>query len=142
MSRVAGYEGNPEALLKESVSGLMTYLFGSKKNKLLRKEDFLRFQRDLINDLLWLEFCRYLRKDQSIFDKISEEDFSCPDSYKHSESSKPTHLGTAPTTSNSSASPSIAIGSSNCPSCSKTSVTRQHSHSATSGDPEIPRPLH
>ena len=75
MSRVAGYEGNPEALLKESVSGLMTYLFGSKKNKLLRKEDFLRFQRDLINDLLWLEFCRYLRKDQSIFDKISEEDF-------------------------------------------------------------------
>ena len=75
MGRVAGYEGNPEALLKESVSGLMTYLFGSKKNKLLRKEDFLRFQRDLINDLLWLEFCRYLRKNQSIFDKISEEDF-------------------------------------------------------------------
>ena len=53
--------------------------------------------------------------------EISEEDFSCPDSYKHSESSKPTHRGTAPTTSShatsdSSASPSTAIGPSNCPS--------------------------
>ena len=76
MSRVIGYENGEEEIQRESeVSGLITYLFGQTKNKLIRKEDFLKFQRDLINDLLWLEFSSYLDKNESIFGTISEEDF-------------------------------------------------------------------
>ena len=76
MARVAGYENWPDEVIRESeVSGLITYLFGVTKNKELRKEDFLKFQRDLINDLLWLEFSSYLGNDQTIFGTISEEDF-------------------------------------------------------------------
>ena len=76
MARVIGYENGEEEIKRESeVSGLITYLFGQTKNKLIRKEDFLKFQRDLINDLLWLEFSSYLDKDVSIFGTITEEDF-------------------------------------------------------------------
>ena len=75
MARVAGYENDQDEIQRESnVSGLITYLFGENRNQEIRKEDFLKFQRDLINDLLWLEFSSYL-KDQSIFGTISEEDF-------------------------------------------------------------------
>ena len=76
MSHVVGYENGQDEIQRESqVSGLITYLFGEMKNKLIRKEDFFRFQRDLINDLLWLEFSSYLDEKQSIFGTISEEDF-------------------------------------------------------------------
>ena len=75
MARICGYEGNVENLIHESDSGLMMYLFGPNKTKELRKEDFIKFQRDLMNDLLWIEFSSYLKDKQSIFDTISEEDF-------------------------------------------------------------------
>ena len=76
MARVIGYENGEEEIKRESeVSGLITYLFGHTKNKLIRKEDFLKFQRDIINDLLWLEFSSYLENNESIFGTISEEDF-------------------------------------------------------------------
>ena len=76
MARVIGYENGQEEIQRESeVSGLITYLFGATKNKLIRKEDFVKFQRDLINDLLWLEFSSFLDKNDSIFGTITEEDF-------------------------------------------------------------------
>ena len=76
MSHVIGYENGKDEIQRESeVSGLITYLFGHNKNKQIRKEDFLKFQRDLINDLLWLEFSSYLEENQSIFGTITEEDF-------------------------------------------------------------------
>ena len=76
MARVIGYENGNEEIERESeVSGLIVYLFGETKNRLIRKEDFLKFQRDLINDLLWLEFSSYLEESQSIFGTITEEDF-------------------------------------------------------------------
>ena len=41
MARVIGYENGDEEIKRESeVSGLITYLFGHTKNKLIRKEDF------------------------------------------------------------------------------------------------------
>ena len=76
MSHVIGYENGKDEIGREKeVSGLITYLFGQGKNKQIRKEDFLKFQRDLINDLLWLEFSDYLEENQSIFGTITEEDF-------------------------------------------------------------------
>ena len=75
MARVCGYAGKPEDLVHESASGLTAYLFGPNKMKQLRKEDFLKFQTDLINDLLWLEFSSYLSGNQTILDTISDEDF-------------------------------------------------------------------
>ena len=76
MSRVAGYENDQDEVHRESaVSGLIIYLFGHAQNKQIRQEDFLKFQRDLMNDLLWLEFSSYLHENQSIFGTISEEDF-------------------------------------------------------------------
>ena len=76
MSRVAGYENDQEEIQREAaVSGLVTYLFGHTRSNTIRKEDFLKFQRDLINDLLWLEFSSYLYQNQNILGTISEEDF-------------------------------------------------------------------
>ena len=76
MSRVAGYENDQEEIQREAaVSGLVTYLFGHTRSNTIRKEDFLKFQRDLINDLLWLEFSSYLYQNQNILGSISEEDF-------------------------------------------------------------------
>ncbi len=77
MARVANYKGDPHDLLKENKSGLMNYMFGSDRDGFITQDDFIRFQQDLINDVLYLEFLRYASNGDggTPKDKISELDF-------------------------------------------------------------------
>jgi len=59
MAKVADFRGDPEELLDDNKSGLIGYLFGNRRDRVLTKEEFLRIQRDLISDVLFLEFRRY-----------------------------------------------------------------------------------
>ncbi len=73
MSKVAQYGEKPRDLMEDTKSGLMNYLFGFSRDKTVTKEEFARFQRDLIHDILYLEFRRYQTVGKS--DNISELDF-------------------------------------------------------------------
>ncbi len=74
MAKVSDYKGNPEDLLEDARSGLVSYLFGSERNHVMTRDDFMRVQRDLISDVLFLEFRRYQPQDTG-HSCISEVDF-------------------------------------------------------------------
>lgn len=59
MARVAGYKGDPEELLADKRSGVITYIFGSDRKRVMTRVEFVRLQRELIQDVLYLEFLRY-----------------------------------------------------------------------------------
>ena len=67
MAAVINYKGDPFDLL-ESHSGLINYLFGKTRKKQINKEQLLKFQEDLMNDILWLEFTRYSNNNHAITD--------------------------------------------------------------------------
>lgn len=73
MARISGYKGNPEDLMEESKSGLMSYVFGQDRSKGLDISQFKRLQRELIRDVLFLEFRRYRPDPKS--QTIDELDF-------------------------------------------------------------------
>ncbi len=74
MAKVADIKGDPEDLLKDKKSGLITYIFGKDRTRVMTKEEFIRIQRDLISDVLYLEFRRYT-KEESDQQSIDEVDF-------------------------------------------------------------------
>ncbi len=74
MAKVADYKGHPEDILQDHASGLMTYLFGQDRDRVVTREDFIRIQNDLISDVLFLEFRRYTPIDVGT-QNISEADF-------------------------------------------------------------------
>ena len=67
MAAVINYKGDPFDLL-ESHSGLINYLFGKTRKKQINKDQILKFQEDLMNDILWLEFTRYSKNNHTITD--------------------------------------------------------------------------
>ena len=73
MARVCGYRGNPEDLLKDNKSGLVTYIFGKDRSRVLHVNEFKRLQRELIRDVLFLEFIRYQPDEK--YHTIDEIDF-------------------------------------------------------------------
>ncbi len=73
VSRISDYRYRPEELLQEKNSGIMNYFFGKNRDRTVTKEQFERFQRDLISDILYMEFHRYKSLPNS--DNISELDF-------------------------------------------------------------------
>ncbi len=73
MAKVADYKGDPEELVHDHASGLITFLFGKERDRVMTREDFIRVQRELINDVLFLEFQRYASGEGS--ENISEVDF-------------------------------------------------------------------
>ena len=74
MAKVADFKGNPEELLQDNKSGLVNYIFGQERDRVLTKQDFMRLQSDLINDILFLEFRRYKPVDAG-GQSIAEVDF-------------------------------------------------------------------
>jgi len=56
MAKVANYSGDPDQLLSASHSGLLNYLFGEDRSKVLYKEDLLAFHDKIIDELLLLEY--------------------------------------------------------------------------------------
>ena len=68
MAAVTNYKGDPMDLVNEGNSGLINYLFGKSRKKSLNKDKFMKFQQDLMNDVLWLEFTRYSKDNQTITD--------------------------------------------------------------------------
>ena len=73
MAKIVSYRGDPEDLLKENMSGLLPAIFGPDLKKSLIKEDFLAIQEKLMDEMLYLEYCRY---DYENKNSISEVDFS------------------------------------------------------------------
>lgn len=73
MARVSNYKGDPDELLDDNKSGLITYVFGKDRKRVLTKTEFKRLQRELINDVLYLEFIRYEPDKNS--ETITEVDF-------------------------------------------------------------------
>ena len=67
MAAVTNYKGDPFDLL-EHQSGLISYLFGKTRKKQINKDNFMKFQQDLMNDVLWMEFTRYSKDNQRITD--------------------------------------------------------------------------
>jgi len=67
MAAVINYKGDPFDLL-ESHSGLINYLFGKTRKKQINKYQLLKFQEDLMSDILWLEFARYSKDNHTITD--------------------------------------------------------------------------
>ena len=53
--------GTYEELIRTKYSGLMAYFFGPRRTKAVKKDKFLKFRQQLIDDILWLEFVRYCR---------------------------------------------------------------------------------
>ncbi len=66
---MTNYKGDPEDLINQKHSGLMNYLFGEDRRKVINRESFLQFQRDLMRDVFWLEFTRYSKDGKTITDK-------------------------------------------------------------------------
>jgi len=67
MAAVTNYKGDPLDLLEDH-SGLINYLFGRTRKKQMNKDKFMKFQQDIMNDVLWLEFTRYSKDNQTITD--------------------------------------------------------------------------
>jgi len=72
MAKIVGHKGDPDELLKETMSGLLPAFFGTDFKKQLRKEDFLGIQEKLIDEMLYLEYGRYDKENKN---SISEADF-------------------------------------------------------------------
>ena len=68
MATITDYKGNRDDLTKCEYSGLMNYLFGKNRDKQINCEKFKQLQRDLMDDILWLEFCRYSEDGKTISD--------------------------------------------------------------------------
>lgn len=73
MARIANYKGDPEELLNDGTSGVITYIFGTDRKRVMTRTEFIRLQRELIQDVLYLEFLRYTTDDSK--QTISEIDF-------------------------------------------------------------------
>jgi len=73
LARIANVKYDPDEVEKRGrKSGLIRYLFGDNLDKVLTKDDFIKLQSDLIDDVLKLEFTRFVN-DAS--ENISEVDF-------------------------------------------------------------------
>merc|ERR1711971_286721 len=73
LARIANVKTDPDELLERGkTSGLVRYLFRDDLSGSLTKADFVQLQANLIDDVLEMEFTRYV-KDTS--EKISETDF-------------------------------------------------------------------
>ena len=73
MARIANAKIDPDQLMREGASsGLVRYLFGDDLSGSLTKEHFVKLQSDLIDDVLEMEFTRYV---DSTAENISETDF-------------------------------------------------------------------
>ena len=68
MASITDYKGNRDNLTNCKYSGLMNYLFGKNRDKTINHQDFINLQRDLIDDIMWLEFCRYSKDGRTISD--------------------------------------------------------------------------
>ena len=73
LARIANSKIDPDHLMREgATSGLVKYLFGDDLSGSLTKEHFVKLQSDLIDDVLEMEFTRYV---DSTKENISETDF-------------------------------------------------------------------
>merc|ERR1712018_1081264 len=68
MATITDYKGNLSDLTNCEYSGLMNYLFGKNRDKTINQEDFISLQRDLEDDIMWLEFSRYCKDGKTISD--------------------------------------------------------------------------
>ena len=68
MAKVTNNKSDVRELMKETHSGLINYLFGKDKTREIMKENFLKLQQQLLNDVLWLEFTRYSKDGKTISD--------------------------------------------------------------------------
>jgi Ca2+-binding EF-hand superfamily protein len=73
MAKIVNYKGNPDDLNNETHSGLVDYLFGADRSKSLKKEDFDNLQKNLMDEMLFIEYGRYDKKNENA---ISALDFS------------------------------------------------------------------
>merc|ERR1712037_657353 len=73
LARIANAKIDPDQLMREGASsGLVRYLFGDDLSGSLTKEHFVKLQSDLIDDVLEMEFTRYV---DSTKENMSETDF-------------------------------------------------------------------
>jgi len=73
LARIANVKYNPEELMdRGKKSGLIRYLFGDNLEGMLTRDDFKKLQEDLLEDILKLEFTRYV---DDISQNMSEVDF-------------------------------------------------------------------
>ena len=73
LARIANAKIDPDQLMSEGASsGLVRYLFGDDLSGSLTKEHFVKLQSDLIDDVLEMEFTRYV---DSTKENMSEKDF-------------------------------------------------------------------
>ena len=78
MAAITDYKGNKDNLTNCEYSGLMNYLFGKNRDKEINRETFKQLQRDLMDDILWLEFSRYSEDGKTISDvKLCEHLLLC-----------------------------------------------------------------
>jgi len=68
------YTDIDQAEILGSNSGLLNYLFGKDRKKSLTREGFTKFQADLLDEIVQLEFRQY---DPDCSGRISEKDFCC-----------------------------------------------------------------
>lgn len=73
MAKIVNYKGNPDDLMNECHSGLVDYLFGKDKSIALKKEDFDKLQKNLMDEMLFIEYGRYDKENKNA---ISALDFS------------------------------------------------------------------
>ncbi len=59
MAKVANYRGDPHDIIEDKKSGLMNYMFGKNRDRVITREDFIRIQHELVDDVLYLEFRRH-----------------------------------------------------------------------------------
>ena len=71
MASITHHKGDPYEMLEDTHSGLINYLFGKDRKKVLSQEKFLKFRQDLLDDILWLEFTRYSKDGRT----MADEDF-------------------------------------------------------------------
>ena len=78
MAAITDFKGNKDDLTKCEYSGLMNYLFGKNRDKEINREKFKQLQRELMDDILWLEFSRYSEDGKTISDlKLCEHLLLC-----------------------------------------------------------------
>jgi Ca2+-binding EF-hand superfamily protein len=73
MAKIVNYKGNPEDLLEHGHSGLIAFLFGDDLSKSIKREDFEYLQKNLMDEMLYIEYGRY---DKDNKNAISALDFS------------------------------------------------------------------
>ena len=56
LTKIANFKEDPENLLKMKCSGLVKYLFGEDLNGSVSRADFVNMQKELIENILWLEY--------------------------------------------------------------------------------------